>query len=90
MAQPPILSWENLGLQQGGRWLFGGPNQHNIDLHIGPRDRLALIGGQLLKEGLGLSLYGWYLLCILFQLSFPLGEGKTIRWESKIHLDDNS
>ncbi|MEP3050053.1 MAG: ABC-F family ATP-binding cassette domain-containing protein [Erythrobacter sp.] len=44
MAQPPILSWENLGLQQGGRWLFGGPEHENIDLHIGPRDRLALIG----------------------------------------------
>ena len=39
MAQPPILSWEQLGLQQGGRWLFQG-----LDLHIGPRDRLALIG----------------------------------------------
>ncbi len=39
MAQPPILSWEKLGLQQGGRWLF-----ENLDLHIGPRDRLALIG----------------------------------------------
>ena len=39
MAQPPILSWEKLGLQQGGRWLFD-----NLDLHIGPRDRLALIG----------------------------------------------
>jgi len=39
MAQPPILSWENLGLQQGGRWLF-----EDITLHIGPRDRLALIG----------------------------------------------
>jgi len=49
MAQPPILSWENLGLQQGGRWLFGGPNQDNIDLHIGPRDRLALIG----RNGVG-------------------------------------
>ena len=24
MAQPPILSWEGLGLQQGGRWLLGG------------------------------------------------------------------
>jgi len=59
MAQPPILSWEGLGLQQGGRWLFGGPdtggpntggpdtggpNTGGIDLHIGPRDRLALIG----------------------------------------------
>jgi ATP-binding cassette subfamily F protein uup len=39
MAQPPILSWENLSLQQGGRWLFEG-----LDLHIGPRDRIALIG----------------------------------------------
>jgi ATP-binding cassette subfamily F protein uup len=39
MAQPPILSWEKLGLQQGGRWLFEG-----LDMHIGPRDRLALIG----------------------------------------------
>ena len=44
MAQPPILSWEGLGLQQGGRWLFGGPDQDPIDLHIGARDRLALIG----------------------------------------------
>jgi len=44
MAQPPILSWEALGLQQGGRWLFGGPGTDGIDLHIGPRDRLALIG----------------------------------------------
>jgi ATP-binding cassette subfamily F protein uup len=39
MAQPPILSWEGLGLQQAGRWLFS-----DLDLHIGPRDRLALIG----------------------------------------------
>ncbi len=44
MAQPPILSWEGLGLQQGGRWLFGGPGTNGIDLHIAPRDRLALIG----------------------------------------------
>lgn len=44
MAQPPILSWEGLGLQQGGRWLLGGPEREDIDLNIGPRDRLALIG----------------------------------------------
>ncbi|WP_428027644.1 ABC-F family ATP-binding cassette domain-containing protein [Altererythrobacter sp.] len=44
MALPPILSWENLGLQQGGRWLFGGPDYADINLHVGPRDRLALIG----------------------------------------------
>ena len=36
---PPILSYENLGLVQGEGWLFRG-----IDLFIGPRDRLALIG----------------------------------------------
>ncbi|MEM7700652.1 MAG: ATP-binding cassette domain-containing protein [Pseudomonadota bacterium] len=48
MAQPPILSLEGLGLQQGGRWLFGGPKRGEgaepIDLHVLPGDRLALIG----------------------------------------------
>ncbi|MBV7264591.1 ABC-F family ATP-binding cassette domain-containing protein [Erythrobacter ani] len=44
MAQPPILSLEGLGLQQGGRWLFGGPETDAIDLHVLPGDRLALIG----------------------------------------------
>ena len=44
MAEPPILSWEGLGLQQGSGWLFGGPDTDGLDLHIGPRDRLALIG----------------------------------------------
>ncbi|MEO1045279.1 MAG: ATP-binding cassette domain-containing protein [Pseudomonadota bacterium] len=39
MATPPILSHEGLGLIQGSGWLF-----QDIDLHIGPRDRLALIG----------------------------------------------
>ncbi|KPF64906.1 ABC-F family ATP-binding cassette domain-containing protein [Porphyrobacter sp. AAP60] len=48
MAQPPILSLEGLALQQGGRWLFGGPTPTTgaapIDLHVLPADRLALIG----------------------------------------------
>lgn len=35
----PLLSYENLGLSQGSHWLFEG-----IDIHIGQRDRLALIG----------------------------------------------
>jgi len=35
----PILSYEDLGLIQGEGWLFRG-----LDLHIGERDRLALIG----------------------------------------------
>ena len=39
MASPPILSIENLGLVQGEGWLFRG-----LDIHVGPRDRLALIG----------------------------------------------
>ncbi len=39
MAAAPILSWEGLSLQQGSGWLF-----RDLDLHIGPRDRLALIG----------------------------------------------
>ena len=39
MAAAPILSWENLGLVQGSGWLF-----RELDIHVGPRDRLALIG----------------------------------------------
>ncbi len=35
----PILSFENLGLSQGTHWLF-----RNIDIFVGDRDRLALIG----------------------------------------------
>ncbi len=39
MADPPILSYERLGLVQGAVCLF-----QDLDIHIGPRDRLALIG----------------------------------------------
>ncbi len=42
----PILSYENLGIVQGSSWLFRG-----IDIHIGPRERLALIG----RNGAGKS-----------------------------------
>jgi ATP-binding cassette subfamily F protein uup len=35
----PILSYENLGLIQGDGWLFRG-----LNLYVGERDRLALIG----------------------------------------------
>ena len=35
----PVLSYENLGLVQGSGWLF-----RELDIHIGARDRLALIG----------------------------------------------
>ena len=40
----PILSYEGLGLIQGEGWLFRG-----LDVHIGARDRLALIG----RNGVG-------------------------------------
>jgi ATP-binding cassette subfamily F protein uup len=35
----PVLAYENLGLVQGSGWLF-----RNLDLYVGERDRLALIG----------------------------------------------
>src|SRR5678815_2295117 len=35
----PILTYENLGLIQGEGWLF-----RDLDLYVGERDRLALIG----------------------------------------------
>ncbi len=35
----PVLAYENLGLIQGSGWLFRG-----LDLYVGERDRLALIG----------------------------------------------
>ena len=35
----PVLAFEKLGLVQGSGWLFRG-----LDLFVGPRDRLALIG----------------------------------------------
>jgi ATP-binding cassette subfamily F protein uup len=40
----PVLSYEQLGLIQGEGWLFRG-----LDLYIGERDRLALIG----RNGVG-------------------------------------
>ncbi len=75
MAEPPILSLENMALQQGGRWLFGGPDKSakeptGLDLHIGPRDHLALIG----RNGAGKTT----LLRIIADLLEPdRGERKT-------------
>ncbi len=42
----PVLSYEDLGLVQGSGWLF-----RHLDIHVGPRDRLALIG----RNGAGKS-----------------------------------
>jgi ATP-binding cassette subfamily F protein uup len=35
----PVLAYENLGIVQGAGWLFRG-----LDIYVGERDRLALIG----------------------------------------------
>jgi ATP-binding cassette subfamily F protein uup len=40
----PVLAFENLGLIQGSGWLF-----RNLDIYVGERDRLALIG----RNGVG-------------------------------------
>src|SRR3982751_6631064 len=40
----PVLACEDLGLIQGSGWLF-----RNLDLYVGARDRLALIG----RNGVG-------------------------------------
>lgn len=42
----PVLSYENLGLNQGAGWLF-----RHLDVFVGQRDRLALIG----RNGAGKS-----------------------------------
>ena len=42
----PILAYEDLGLVQGAGWLF-----RHLDLFVGARDRLALIG----RNGAGKS-----------------------------------
>jgi len=42
----PVLSFEDLGIVQGSGWLF-----RHLDIHVGARDRLALIG----RNGAGKS-----------------------------------
>jgi len=39
MSQPPIFAYEDVSLHHGDGWLF-----QDMDIYIGPRDRLALIG----------------------------------------------
>jgi ATP-binding cassette subfamily F protein uup len=63
---PPILSYENLGLVQGEGWLFRG-----LDVHVGPRDRLALIG----RNGAGKTTL---LKCLAGMIDTDEGERKTV------------
>src|SRR5438046_8021882 len=61
----PILSYEDLGLIQGEGWLFV-----HLDLYVGERDRLALIG----RNGAGKTT----LLKCLAGLIYPDEGKKTI------------
>jgi ATP-binding cassette subfamily F protein uup len=63
---PPILSYEDLGLVQGEGWLF-----RNLDVHIGPRDRLALIG----RNGAGKTTL---LKCLADVIETDEGERKVV------------
>ncbi len=63
---PPILSFENLGLVQGEGWLFRG-----LDIHVGPRDRLALIG----RNGAGKTTL---LKCLAGMIDTDLGLRKIV------------
>ncbi|MCY7339395.1 MAG: ATP-binding cassette domain-containing protein [Sphingomonas bacterium] len=63
---PPILSFEKLGLVQGEGWLFRG-----LDIHVGPRDRLALIG----RNGAGKTTL---LKCLAGLIETDEGERKTV------------
>ncbi|QDP19914.1 ABC-F family ATP-binding cassette domain-containing protein [Sphingomonas xanthus] len=63
---PPILSYEKLGLVQGEGWLFRG-----LDIFIGPRDRLALIG----RNGAGKTTL---LKCLTGEIDTDEGIRKTV------------
>ncbi len=63
---PPVLSFEDLGLVQGEGWLF-----RELNIHIGPRDRLALIG----RNGAGKTTL---LKCLAGMIDTDLGLRKIV------------
>ena len=69
----PVLAYEGLGLVQGSGWLFRG-----LDLFVGPRDRLALIG----RNGAGKSTL---LRCLAAQIETDEGR-RTIQPGVKVVL----
>ncbi len=74
---PPILSFENLGLVQGEGWLFRG-----LDVHIGPRDRLALIG----RNGAGKTTL---LKCLAGLIDTDEGQRKIVPGTRVVLLEQN-
>ncbi|MBV9884689.1 MAG: ATP-binding cassette domain-containing protein [Sphingomonadaceae bacterium] len=69
----PVLAYENLGLVQGSGWLFRG-----LDLFVGARDRLALIG----RNGAGKTTL---LKCLAGQIETDEGR-RTIQPGTKVVL----
>ena len=74
---PPVLSYEKLGLIQGEGWLFRG-----LDIHIGPRDRLALIG----RNGAGKTTL---LKCLADLLDTDEGQRKVVPGTKVILLEQD-
>ena len=77
MAAPPILSFEKLGLVQGEGWLFRG-----LDIHVGPRDRLALIG----RNGAGKTTL---LKCLAGTIDTDVGTRMIVPGTKVVLLDQN-
>ena len=73
----PVLAYENLGLVQGAGWLF-----RDLDLFIGARDRLALIG----RNGAGKTTL---LKCLAGQIDTDEGR-RTIQPGIKVVLLERS
>ena len=74
---PPILSFEDLGLIQGEGWLF-----RNLDVHVGPRDRLALIG----RNGAGKTTL---LKCLAGLIETDEGERKIVPGTKVVLLEQD-
>ena len=72
-----ILSYEGLGLRQGGGWLF-----KDLDLHIGPRDRLALIG----RNGAGKTTL---LKCVAGAIDTDIGRRTIVPGTRVVLLEQN-
>ena len=74
---PPILSYEGLGLIQGEGWLFRA-----LDVHVGPRDRLALIG----RNGAGKTTL---LKCLAGTIDTDVGTRMIVPGTKVVLLDQN-
>jgi ABC transport system ATP-binding/permease protein len=73
----PILAYEGLGLIQGNGWLFRG-----LDIHIGARDRLALVG----RNGAGKTTL---LRLIANQIDSDEGNRTSVSGTNVVMLDQN-